>query len=89
MTYDIVGRTYDVVTYDIQEYRRNDVAYDIVGVKVAYDSDLVCGKNPDEMESESVTRTRTDSVSPGASRRRRQPPGRHQQSGECIFCILK
>ncbi len=31
-TYDIVGRTYDVVTYDIQEYRRYDVAYDIVGV---------------------------------------------------------
>jgi hypothetical protein len=32
MTYDIVGRTYDVVTYDIQEYRRYDVTYDIVGV---------------------------------------------------------
>ncbi len=31
-TYDIVGRTYDVVTYDIQEYRRYDVTYDIVGV---------------------------------------------------------
>ncbi len=28
-TYDIVGRIYDVVTY---EYRRYDVAYDIVGV---------------------------------------------------------
>ena len=32
MTYDIVGHTYDVVTYDIQEYRRYDVTYDIVGV---------------------------------------------------------
>jgi len=31
-TYDIVGRTYNVVTYDIQEYRRYDVTYDIVGV---------------------------------------------------------
>ncbi len=31
-TYDIVGRTYDVATYDIQEYRRYDVTYDIVGV---------------------------------------------------------
>ncbi len=29
---DIVGRTYDIVTYDIQEYRRYDVAYDLVGV---------------------------------------------------------
>ncbi len=28
----MVGRTYDVVTYDIQEYRRYNVAYDIVGV---------------------------------------------------------
>ncbi len=32
MTYNIVCSTYDVVTYDIQEYRRYDVAYDIVGV---------------------------------------------------------
>ena len=31
-THDIVGRTYDVVTYDIQEYRRYYVTYDIVGV---------------------------------------------------------
>ncbi len=31
-TYNIVGRTYDVVTYDIQEYRRYDVTYDIVDV---------------------------------------------------------
>ena len=30
-TYDIIGSTYDVVTYDIQEYRRYDVTYDIVG----------------------------------------------------------
>jgi hypothetical protein len=30
--HDIVGRTYNVVTYDIQEYRRYDVTYDIVGV---------------------------------------------------------
>jgi hypothetical protein len=29
---DIVGRTFDVMTYDIQEYRRYYVAYDIVGV---------------------------------------------------------
>ncbi len=32
MTYDIVGCTYDVVTYDIQEYRRYNVTYDIVVV---------------------------------------------------------
>ncbi len=32
MTYNIVGRTYDVVTYDIQEYRRYNVAYYIVDV---------------------------------------------------------
>ncbi len=31
-TYNIVGRTYDVVTYDIQEYRRYNVTYDTVGV---------------------------------------------------------
>ncbi len=31
-TYDFVGRTYDVVTYNIQEYRRNYVTYNIVGV---------------------------------------------------------
>ena len=31
-TYDIVGRIYDVVTYDIQEYHRYNVTYDIVGV---------------------------------------------------------
>ena len=37
MTYDIVGRTYDVVTYDIQEYRRYDVTYNIVTVGVTYD----------------------------------------------------
>ena len=30
MTYDIEGRTYDVVTYDILEYRRYDVTYDVV-----------------------------------------------------------
>jgi hypothetical protein len=32
MTDDIVGRTYDVLTYDIQEYHRYDVAYDMVCV---------------------------------------------------------
>ncbi len=35
-TYDIVGRTYNVATYDIQEYRRSYVTYDIV-LGVSYD----------------------------------------------------
>ncbi len=39
MTYNIVGCTYDVVTYDIQEYRRYYVACDIVGV--TYRDDVI------------------------------------------------
>ena len=44
-TYDIVGRTYDVVTYDIQEYHRYNVTYDIVGVtyNVVVTQRLICG----------------------------------------------
>jgi hypothetical protein len=44
VTYDIVGRTYDVLTYDIQEYRWYDVTYDfrnIVGTMWPTISDIV------------------------------------------------